>query len=448
MLVYGDYDIGGMLTVAWQLADAKAFDRATKILDEIEPQLASVADSEYSHGAYAAEIWAKIGRLDRAARVLSNAQTRSIVALLDLATKYSTDAAALRQQAWAQAERANDGITWQIVAEDAAKRGDADTTSRAAKRVSTFQSDYLEGKIRLAKALLAVGLRDQASEVIDSWRAWAKAIQGIELNGLIHSIVPLLAQLGRDDEIEPGATLIREHFARSTAYSKAAEEFFRLGRWYLAAKFEAKAIETAESAPYDDRKSQWERDAAFNNLALARSHRGDIRGALEIASQVGDGIKMREVISYVIRAALDGGYGVAAVPAIDRLAALARTNGNATLLIDAASATNRLDQKGKARDMLAEALALGRSGSDSKLELYAAPELMWRIDGNLQAALDMIGAAGTGAERSSAFKEFARLVAPSSPADALKVAGRISDPKYQLEALSSIAEALLAAERK
>jgi tetratricopeptide (TPR) repeat protein len=409
--------------------------------------LASVSDSEYSHAAYAAEIWARIGRFDRAAHLLSDDQARSIIALLDIATKFPANAAALRQQAWAQAERANDWITWQIVAEDAAKRSDADTTSRAAKRALALPSDHTESKIRLAKALLQVGLRDEAGGVIGSWWAWTKAKRGIELANLIRSIVPLLAQLGRDEEIGPGANLIQEYFARSGAYSQAAEEFFRLGRWYLAAKFEAKAIEVAESAPYDDRKSQWERDAAFNNLALARSRRGDVRGALEMTSQVGDGVKMREVISYIIRAALDGGHGVAAVPAIDRLAALARANGNVTLLIDAASATNRLDQKDKAREMLAEALALGRSGADSNVELYAAPELMWRIEGNLEPALDMINAAGTEAERSAAFKEFARLVAPSSPADALKIASRISDPKYQLEALSSVAEALLA-ERK
>jgi tetratricopeptide (TPR) repeat protein len=440
--------IGGMLAVAWQLAEVKAFDRASKILDEIEPQLASVADSDYSHAAHAAEIWAKIGQFDRAARLLSNDQTRSVIALLDIATKYPANAVSLRQQAWAQAERANDRTIWQVITEDAAKRGDADTTSRAAQRALAFPLDYPDGKIRLAQALLTVRLRDQASEVIGSWRVWAKAKRGIELNRLIQSIVPLLAQLGRDDEIEPGANLIRDPFARIGAYSQAAEAFFRLGRWYLAARFEAKAIEIAESAPYDDRKSQWERDAAFNNLALMRSRRGDVRGALEMASQVGDGIKMREVISSIIRAALDGGFGVVAVPAIDRLAALARANGNAKLLIEAASATNRLDQKEKAREMLAEALALGRRGADSKLELYATAELMWRIDGNLEPALDMVGAAGTEAERSSSFKEFAKLTAPSSPAAALKIASRISDPKYQLEALSHVAEALLAAERK
>lgn len=440
--------IGGMLAVAWQLAEAKAFDRAAKILDETEPQLASVADSDYSHGAYAAEIWAKIGRIDRAVDLLSDDQARSIIALLDIAAKYPANAVALRQQAWAQAERANDRIIWQIIAEDAAKRSDADTTSRAAKRALAFPSDFLSSTIRIAQALLTVRLRDQASGAIDAWWLSAKAKQGVELRQLIHAIVPLLAQLGRDDEIEPGANLIREHFARSTAYSLAADEFFRLGRWYLAAKFEAKAIEVAGSAPYDDKKSQWERDAAFNNLALRRSRRGDVRGALEMASQVGDGIKMREVISYVVRAALDGGYGVATVPAIDRLAALARANGNANLLTEVAAATNRLGQKDKARDLLAEALALGRRNADSKPGLFAAAELMWQIDGNLEPALDMVGVAGTETERSGAFKEFARLVAPTSPDAALKIAGRISDPKYQLEALSHVAEALLAAERK
>jgi hypothetical protein len=440
--------IGGILAVAWQLSEVKAFDRAKKILNEIEPQLASVADSDYSHAAYAAEIWAKIGQFDRAAHLLSDNQIRSVIALLDIATKYPANASALRQQAWAQAERANDRTTWQIVALDAAKHSDADTTSRAAERALAFPSDDLESKIRLAEALLSVGLRDEAGRVIDSWWVWAKAKQGVEGINLIHSIIPLLAQLGRDEEIGPGANLIWDPFGRIRAYSQAAEEFFRLRRWYLAAQFEAKAVEIALSTLSGGDKPRWARDAALHYLALARSRRGDVRGALELASQIADGAQMRQVVSYVMGAALGGGYGIAAMPAIDRLAALARTDRSANLLIKAALATARLDQKSKADEMLAEAISFVGPDGDLSLDLPGAAELIWRIDADLEPALVFLSKSLLEVRQAEAFRDFAKQIASSSPADALKIVGRISDPKYQLEALSSVAEALLAAERK
>jgi hypothetical protein len=75
-------------------------------------------------------------------------------------------------------------------------------------------------------------------------------------------------------------------------------------------------------------------------------------------------------------------------------------------------------------------------------------ELTWRIDGNLDSALALVETSATEPLRSLAFKEFARVTAPSSPATALKIAGRLSDPNYQIETLSYVAEAVLAADRK
>jgi hypothetical protein len=443
-----DRRIGGLLAIARELAHVKAFDRAAKILNEVEPQLASVADSDYPYAAYAAEARAKIGQFDRAAHLLSGGQTRWIIALLDIATKYPANASALRQQAWTQAERGNDRITWQLIALDAAKRGDADTTSRAARRALALPSDDAEGKIRLAKALLTVGLRDEAGGVIDSWWVWAKAKRGVEVAGLMHSIVPLLTRLDRDEEIGPGANLIREPSARIGTYSQAAEEFFQLGRWYLAAQFEAKAIEIAKTTPSGGEKPRWARDAAFQNLALARSRRGDVGGALVLASQVANEIQMRDAVSWIVRTALDSGYGIAAMPAVDRLADLARADRNANLLIRAALAAARLAQKDKADRMLAEAIAFVGPDGDPSLDLPGAAELIWRIDGELEPALDFLAKSLLEVRRPEAFRDFAKQIAPSSPADALTIAGRISDPKFQLEILSVVAEALLAAERK
>ena len=441
--------IGGMLAVAWHLAHAKASGRAAKILTEVEPLLPSVSDSEYSHAGYAAEVWAQIGRFDRVARLLTDDQARSVVALLEIAAKYPANARALRRQAWTQAERTNGYVVWQLITEDAAKRGDVETTSQAAQRaLATNTGDDVHSRVRVIEALLQVNLRDQAAKAIDQWTNWAADKRSTDLSNLILAVTPILINLGRDNEIVAATNRITRYFIKSQAFSKAAELLFRAGRRTEAEKFEAMAAAVAESTPYDDKKSQWDHDSAFHNLALARSGRGDIRGALELASQVRDGIKMQDVVSYIVQAALDSGYGTAAVPAIDRLAALARANGSAKLLIKAASASNRLDQKDKARDMLAEAVALGRRGADPSPNLFSVAELTWRIDGNLDAALALVETSATEPLRSLAFKEFARVTAPSSPATALKIAGRLSDPNYQIEALSYVAEAVLAADRK
>jgi hypothetical protein len=441
--------IGGMLAVAWHLAHAKAPSRAAKILAEVELLLPSVTDSEYSHARYAAEVWAQIGRFDRVARLLADGQARSAVALLEIAAKYPANARALRRQAWTQAERSNDNFVWQLITEDAAKRGDVKTTSRAAQQaLATSTGDDVLRRVKVIEALLQVNLRDQAAKAIDQWPNWAADVRGPDLPNLILAITPILINLGRDSEVVAAANRITGYSSKSRAFSEAAEPLFRAGRRTEAEKFEAMAAAVAESTPYNDKQSRWERDSAFHNLALARSGRGDIRGALEMASRVGDGTRMRDVVSNIVRVALDSGYGTAAVPAIDLLAALARANGSVNLLIKAASATNRLDQKDKARDMLAEAVALGRRGADPSPNLFFVAELTWRIDGNLDAALALINTSATEPLRSVAFREFVRLTAPSSPATALKIAGRISAPNYQIEALSYVAKAVLAADRK
>jgi hypothetical protein len=157
---------------------------------------------------------------------------------------------------------------------------------------------------------------------------------------------------------------------------------------------------------------------------------------------------MRQVVSYIMRAALNGGDGSAAMPAIDRLMALARADRSANLLIKAALAAARLNQKGKADEILAEAISFVGPDGDPSLDLPGAAEVIWRIDTDVEPALDFLSKSLLEVRRPEAFRDFAKQIAPSSPADALKIAGRISDSKFQLEALSSIAEALLAAERK
>ena len=68
---------------------------------------------------------------------------------------------------------------------------------------------------------------------------------------------------------------------------------------------------------------------------------------------------------------------------------------------------------------------------------------MWRVDGNFDAALALLATAPE-ADRSLQYREFAKDIVTTSPADALRAASRISDPMMQVEALSSVAETLLA----
>src|SRR5262249_48252442 len=380
------------------------------------------------------------------APLLDDDQVRSVVALLDIAAKYPADAPALRRQAWMQAERTNSPTVWYLIAEDAAKRGDAETTSRAAQQALATNSGNetlaVHRRIRVITALLQVNLRDQAAKAIDPWLDWAADKRGADLSNLLYVVAPILVDLGRESEIVPAANQIAGYFARSQAISKVAELLFRAGRRTEAERVDAMAVAVAQSTRYDDKRDQRDHDAAFHNLALARSHRGDIRGALEMVSDIGDGVKMREVTSYVVRAALDGGYGAAAVPAIDRLAALARASGSARALIEAASASNRIGQKDKARDLLAEGLALDRRGAKPRSDLSAVAEPAWKIDGDPDAALALAETSASEPRRASAIERLIGLIAPSSPAAALKMAGRLSDPNHQIGALSYVAAAL------
>ena len=49
-------------------------------------------------------------------------------------------------------------------------------------------------------------------------------------------------------------------------------------------------------------------------------------------------------------------------------------------------------------------------------------------------------------QRSELFRDVVKAAAPSSPAAALKLAGQISEPKLQIEALTAVAAALLTTE--
>ena len=278
-------------------AQAKDGEEAAKLLAEIEPLLPTVADSNYSHETALAEVWVRVGQPDRAVRILSDDREGSLFSLLTIATKYPEVAADFRRRAWAQAERRADPLTWSLIVHDATDRTDADTAAQAAQRMLATGNGTPERRIRTAELLLKVGRRELAREVIGSWQGWTAQAHGVEYTNLAKSIVRLLAELGKDDEIELAADKVTGVFAQSGTYSVGAEKLLALGRSSQAARLEAKAIEIAVSAPYTDMKSRWERDSAFHNLALMRSRRGDARGAIELASQINNEKREREVMS-------------------------------------------------------------------------------------------------------------------------------------------------------
>jgi hypothetical protein len=222
-----------------------------------------------------------------------------------------------------------------------------------------------------------------------------------------------------------------------------AQHYVRLGQASRVKEIEARAIEIAESIPSNDWKPTQLRNAAFNTLALARSRRGEIRDAIEMTSRIRDEGDMRDAVSSVIRAAIDSGHGGAVMPAIDRLAILARANKNASLLAQAGSFAERAGQQEAARNLLAEARAAGWRTSGAKTDLSAEAEWRWRLDGNMEAALALIATVPE-ADQSAWYRDFAKNIVTTSPADALRAASRISDPMMQVEALSSVAMTLLA----
>jgi hypothetical protein len=432
-----DARIGGLIEVAGHLAQAKDFERAAQLLSEVEPLLPTVADGNIPHESLAADISVRIGQPDRAVRILGD-RDGSLYSLLTIATKYPEVAADFRRRAWAQAERRADPIVWFLVVQDAADRGDADTVAQAARHVlATIRNDDPERRVRVAETLVRVGRPEQAWEAIQSWRDWTAQANGVEYNNLARSIVQLLVALGKGDEVELVATRITGALAQSGTYGVAADKLFALGRSTEAARFEAKAIEIAVSAPYTNQKARWERDAAVHNLALIRSRRGDARGAIELASQVNNEKRERELMFYMVGATLTHGDKGAALRTVEQLARLGRADGDPDTLVKAAAAMLRLDRRLPALFLRAEALEFGRRPGASMNRLELA-ELTWRLEQDVNAALAHLDAKND--ERIIA--NFAARLAPESPAAALQVAGGLNDAENQREALLTIAQVL------
>src|SRR6185369_9254086 len=147
-------------------------------------------------------------------------------------------------------------------------------------------------------------------------------------------------------------------------------------------------------------KQQSEHDAALNNLALARAGRGDIDGAIIAVAKLRDEAKARDVLSYVVRRAIDSGHEPVVGPVIEALERRAG-DADAALLLQVANSWIAVGGEGKARASLSAVMKLvdarkvQLTASDSAL----AAELTWRLDGAgkaeaMLAIVDKIGMFG------------------------------------------------------
>lgn len=440
--------LGGLLAVATRLLDKHDPARAQKIVEEVERQLPSISsDDEYAGplSRDAGGIWARLGQTDRAARLMSGASIESVSALLDVASQ-SPAGASLRVQAWREAERVNEPFAWRLLVEDATKRGDPAEASRAAQAATkaldgAIGDDRVSQVISLARAVLAAGLPELSAKLIKPWPQWINGKEAIRQSNIVNDLVPVLAGLARDQDIETAAHNVSDVADRSQCLNKAAEVYFRLGRSDVAEKFDTEALALAISSPTADRELQWSHDAALQNLALVRAGHGDILGALDVAGELRDETKIHEATLSIAANAIYSGYGPVARPAIEALEQQAKADQNARLLLHAAKDWHEVGEQEFARQRLAEAMMTADEHHSPLVEndLGDAAELMWRLNGagkaeSMTAIVDKLAVNDPGA-----IDRLVEIITPISPAVAVQLTGRQTEVYRQIDELANIA---------
>src|SRR5437899_8940642 len=277
--------LGGLLAVAAQMLDKSDTMRATKIVEEVERLLPSIPADDNDQDASslphdAGEIRARLGQTERAARLISGSGIGSVDRLLAIARKYPV-AANLREQAWREGERANEPYAWQLLMEDAISRGDQAEASRIAQRASNaINGDQADSAISLARVVLSAGLPDLSAKLIKPWPQWVNGKEASVQFNTVNALIPMLAGLAQDQEVQAAVRAVNDSSDRSRCSSKAAAEYFRLGRREIAEKFDAEALALAASSPTGETARRGDHGTALHNLALDRAERGDIQGAV------------------------------------------------------------------------------------------------------------------------------------------------------------------------
>ena len=440
--------LGGLLAVANHMLDRNDRARAARIVDAVERALPSLPVDDEHTGLVrnnVAEILLRLGQTDRAMRLIGNGGSETVDVLLAIAGK-NPQAQALREEAWRTAERGKQLYAYHLLLEDAIRRGDAAEISQAAQRVGSkidgmIDRDHADAAISLARVLLEAGAPDQAARMVKSWPQWADGKETARQYNTLCSLLPVLAGLAQDREVEAAAKAVSNVAHRSQCLSKAAAEYLRLGRTDVAQKFDAEAMRLALSSPTGEPKLQWEHNAALNNLALDRAGRGDIQGALDAAGELRDGTKIREVTFYVVKRAIDSGYGPVAGPAIlaaEHQAVAARDSG---LLLQVAKDWYDVGDEEGARRILAEVTEMAKlpQSSLAAADRGLAAELMWHIssNGKPEAVLDI--AEKLEVNDPAAVDHLVEVVRPISPAIAATLTDRQVELERRIDELAAIA---------
>jgi len=442
--------LGGLLAVAAQMLDKNDPARATKIVDEVERELPSIKaddNDEYASSLSrdTGEIRARLGQTERAARLIGGKGLGSIDSLLAMASKYPA-AASLREQAWREAERFNEPYAWRLLVEDAISRGDKAEASRAGQRASAAIAgatdvDHSDPAISLAQVLLTAGMPDFAAKLIKPWPQWVVGKETPSQSNTVLVLMPVLAGLAQDQDIEAAAGAVTNAYYRSQCLGKAADAYFRLGRSDAAERFDAEALAVAVSSPTGAPKQEADHYAALQNLAIIRGSHGDIQGALAVVAKLRDAAQVREVTSYVAGNAIDGGYGPAAGPAIEALEQLADIEQNAGLLLRAAHHWYAVGNEDNARNNLSKAMKLADElhAPLTADDLGVAAELMWRIngEGKAQSILGIVDKLGV--TDPSAIDRLVEIIRPVSPAVAVQLTARQVEVERQIAELANIA---------
>jgi tetratricopeptide (TPR) repeat protein len=441
--------LGGLLAVAAQMLDRNETARATKIVDEVERELPSIHADDNDQEATslpreAGEIRARLGQTERAAQLISGTG-EAVGTLLAIASKYPV-AASLREQAWREAERAKELRGWRQLVEDAISRGDKAEISRTAQRAGkaigvATDANVPMWAIPLARVLLAAGEPNLSAKLIEPWPQWVNGKDAISQFNTVDALMPVLAGLGREDEVQRAASAVNDVYDRSRCLSVAAEEYFRLGRHDVGAKLDAEALRFAASSPAEQLKQRTDGNTALHNLALARAGHGDIQGALAVVAKLSDGVRVRDVTSYVVRRAIDSGHGPVAGPAIESLQQIAYIVQNVGLLLRAAESWLAIGNEAGARENLSKALEK-RDALQAQLtweESSLAAELMWRLEGAGKAEA-MIGIVDKlGVNDPSAIDHLVEVIRPISPAVAVQLSNRQIEGWRRITELANIA---------
>jgi hypothetical protein len=439
--------LGGLLAVAERMLDKNDTARARKIVEDVERQLPSIPrdDNDMYAGLIpeqAGELWARLGQPERAMRLISGSGIGSVSRLLAVARAYPA-AASLREQAWREAERANEPYAWQLLMEDAISRGDQVEASRIARRASNaIKGDQADSaRISLARVMLSAGLSDPSAKLIEPWPKWVSGKEAVQDSNTVDALIPVLVGLARDRDVQTAIAALDNPFYRTKALSKAADEYFRLGRSDVAAKLDAEALAVAAASPTREPNQRSDHNSALHNLALARGGRGDMDGAIIAAAKLLDEPKIREVLSYVVLNAIENGYGPVAGPAIETLEQRAAAAQDARLLIYAARAWNNTGNEDHARNSLSQAMKLIDAGQASlgESDLGVVAELTWRL-GRTGKAESIIGIVDRMAiSDPSAIDHLVETIRPISPAVAVQLSAKQTEVWRRMTELANIA---------